>query len=121
MNLFQKEGIRVSVFIDPVIEQIEAAAEIQPDRIELYTEAYASGYASDKYKAIAPYIAAGKRAHELGLGVNAGHDLSLENLAFFAQNLPFLQEVSIGHALVSDALEYGMQNVITLYKRLLVD
>ncbi|MEJ5994660.1 pyridoxine 5'-phosphate synthase [Pedobacter sp. Du54] len=113
--LFKNEGIRVSIFVDPVIEMIEGALETGADRIELYTEAYASQYHQDKEKAIAPYITAAKRANQLGLGINAGHDLDLQNLQYFAKNIPNLLEVSIGHALICDALYLGLENTIQLY------
>ena len=113
--LFQNEGIRVSIFVDPVVEMIESAKATGTDRMELYTEAYASEYLKDKAKAIAPYIAAAKKANELNLGLNAGHDLDLNNLKYFAQNIPQLLEVSIGHALISDALYFGLENTIQLY------
>ena len=114
---FKEKGIRTSIFVDPNIEMIEGALETGADRIELYTESYADNYLKDKHKAIAPFIEATKRAVELGLGLNAGHDLSLENLKFFKDNLPGLQEVSIGHALISDALQFGMENTVQLYLR----
>jgi len=114
---FKEKGIRTSIFVDPNIEMIEGALETGADRIELYTESYAANYLIDKDKAIAPFIEATKRAVELGLGLNAGHDLSLENLKFFKDNLPGLQEVSIGHALISDALQFGMENTVQLYLR----
>lgn len=114
---FQKAGIRVSLFVDPVIAMIEAAAETGTDRIELYTEAYASEYPADPEKAIAPYQAAAFRAGELGLGLNAGHDLDLQNLRYFSQHIPGLDEVSIGHALICDALYLGFENSIQLYQR----
>ena len=110
------EGIRVSVFLDPVVEQVDAALACGADRIELYTEAFASGYDTDKETATAPYIAAANRANELGIGINAGHDLSLDNLNYFAANIPGLLEVSIGHALIADALYYGLSNVVQMYK-----
>jgi len=96
---------------------IEGALETGTDRIELYTKSYATNYLIDKHKAIAPFTEATKRAVELGLGLNAGHDLSLDNLKFFRDNLPGLQEVSIGHALISDALQFGMENTVQLYLR----
>jgi pyridoxine 5-phosphate synthase len=96
---------------------VEGAKATGTDRIELYTEAYASEYLKDKAKAIAPYIAAAKKANELNLGLNAGHDLDLNNLKYFAQNIPQLLEVSIGHALISDALYFGLENTIQLYLR----
>jgi pyridoxine 5-phosphate synthase len=114
---FRAAGIRVSLFVDPVIAMVEGAAATGTDRIELYTEAYAHGYPADKEKALAPYRKAAIRAGELGLGLNAGHDLDLKNLAYFAKNIPGLDEVSIGHALISDALYLGYENAIQLYKR----
>ena len=116
---FKQHGIRTSIFVDPKIEIIESAKLCGTDRIELYTEEYATQYIEDKQKAIAPYILAAKKASELGLGINAGHDLSLENLEFFANEIPNLAEVSIGHALISDALYLGLENAIQMYKRLL--
>jgi len=121
VNLFQKEGIRVSLFVDPVIEMVEAAKETGTDRIELYTENYAKEYQKgDHEKAIAPYKLAVQRAVELDLGINAGHDLDLQNLKYFSQNIPGLLEVSIGHALISDALYFGLENTVQLYKRQLI-
>lgn len=113
--VFKKAGIRVSIFVDPVVEMVEAAATTGTDRIELYTEAYAHQYLNNKDVAIAPYIKAAEIAHQLGLGINAGHDLDLNNLQFFAQNITSLDEVSIGHALVSDALYYGLENTVQMY------
>ncbi|MFZ7115285.1 MAG: pyridoxine 5'-phosphate synthase [Bacteroidota bacterium] len=110
-------GVRSSVFIDPDQEMMHHAKETGTSRVELYTESYASNYSIDKEKAIAPYIIAAKKAVELGLGINAGHDLSLENLNYFAQNIPQLLEVSIGHALISDALYFGLENTVQLYLR----
>ncbi len=116
--LFKNAGIRTSIFVDPVIEMIEAAADTGSDRIELYTESYAKEFAEGfKEKAIAPYIAAAKKANELGLGINAGHDLDLNNLKYFAENIPGLLEVSIGHALICDAIYLGLENTVQLYKR----
>jgi pyridoxine 5-phosphate synthase len=117
IKLFKDAGIRTSIFVDPVIEMINGAAETGTDRIELYTEAYASQFAENKQTAIAPYAAAAKRALELKLGINAGHDLDLDNLKYFSQNIPGLLEVSIGHALVCDALYLGYENTVQLYKR----
>ncbi|HXO73620.1 MAG TPA: pyridoxine 5'-phosphate synthase [Puia sp.] len=117
VKTFQKAGIRVSLFVDPVIAMIEGAAATGTDRVELYTEAYAHEYLTDREKAIAPYSAAAEHAIRLGLGLNAGHDLDLHNLQFFARNIPGLEEVSIGHALISDALYLGYENTIQLYKR----
>ena len=117
VGVFKKAGIRVSLFVDPVIAMVEGAAETGTDRIELYTEAYAHGFYADPAAAIAPYHQAALRAHELGLGLNAGHDLDLKNLRYFAKHIPHLDEVSIGHALISDALYLGYENTIQLYKR----
>jgi pyridoxine 5-phosphate synthase len=116
---FKQHGIRTSIFVDPDIKMVEGAKLCCADRIELYTEDYATYYAEDKEKAIAPYVEAAKKATELGLGINAGHDLSLENLEYFAKEIPNLAEVSIGHALISDALYLGLENAIQMYKRLL--
>ena len=114
---FKSAGIRVSIFVDPVPEMVAAAATTGTDRIELYTEAYATNYSKGKEQAIAPYIEAAKVAQQYGLGINAGHDLDLHNLKYFVENVPGLQEVSIGHALISDALYYGLENTIQLYLR----
>ena len=116
---FKEHGIRTSIFIDPKLEMIEGAKLCGTDRVELYTEDYAKGFSINKEKAIAPYILAANKASELGLEINAGHDLSLENLEFFAIEIPDLAEVSIGHALISDALYLGLENSIQMYKRLL--
>lgn len=113
--LFKSEGIRVSIFVDPVVEMVEGALVTGTDRIELYTEDYAKHYHTDREKAIAPYLAAANKANELGLGLNAGHDLDLYNLKYFSQHIPNLLEVSIGHALVCDALYYGLENTVQLY------
>ena len=112
---FKQEGIRVSIFIDPVPEMIRYAAETGCDRVELYTEAYAAGYAANREQAVAPYYEAACEAVRLGLGLNAGHDLSLENLRYFHQVIPGLLEVSIGHALISDALYLGLERTIQAY------
>lgn len=112
---FQSEGIRTSIFIDPVLDQIEGAAATGTDRIELYTEAYAADYKRNREIAIAPYVAVSERANELGLGINAGHDLNLDNLAYFAKRIPSLLEVSIGHALICESLYLGFENVIPMY------
>ena len=117
IRVFKSANIRVSIFVDPVIEMIEAAALTGTDRVELYTEAYAHKYLSNKEKAIEPYVAAAQKAKELGLGINAGHDLDLHNLKFFRQSIPFVDEVSIGHALICDALYLGFQNAVQMYKR----
>ena len=113
--VFKDKGIRVSIFVDPNTEMVEAAKTTGTDRIELYTEAYATQYHHDKEKAIAPYILAAKTADKLGIGINAGHDLDLHNLQYFAQNIPGLLEVSIGHALICDALYLGLENTIQRY------
>ena len=116
---YKEAGIRTSIFIDANIEMIEGAKFCGADRIELYTEDYATNYSSNKHLAIEPYVLAAQKASELGLGINAGHDLSLENLEFFAKEIPDLAEVSIGHALISDAIYLGLENTIQMYKRLL--
>jgi pyridoxine 5-phosphate synthase len=117
IKIFKDAGIRISIFVDPVVEMVEAAATTGADRIELYTEGYAQQFAANKDEAIAPYINAAEEASKLGLGINAGHDLDLNNLQYFAQNIPALDEVSIGHALISDALYYGLENTIQMYLR----
>lgn len=118
VSLFQNAGIRVSLFVDPVEEMIVGAKETGTDRIELYTESYAREFQKGhKEKGIAPYISAAKKAMELGLGINAGHDLDLNNLKYFSQNIPGLLEVSIGHALICDAIYLGLENSVQLYKR----
>lgn len=114
-------GVRTSVFVDPDTSMVEGAAEIGSDRIELYTEPYATGYQKDKKAAVANYVKASERAKELGLGLNAGHDLDLNNLKFLQQNIPHLDEVSIGHALICDALYYGLENTIQMYLRQIQD
>jgi len=120
ITTFQLAGIRVSIFVDPVAEMIEGAKATGTNRIELYTEGFATEYAKGyKEKAIAPYIAAAQKANELGLGINAGHDLDLNNLKYFAENIPGLLEVSIGHALICDAIYLGLENTVQLYKRCL--
>lgn len=117
---FKAAGIRTSIFVDPVIAMVEGAAAIGTDRIELYTENFAKEYAAgNKEEAILPYVKAAEKANELGLGINAGHDLDLQNLAYFAKNIPQLLEVSIGHALICDALYLGLENAVQLYKRCL--
>ena len=121
ISVFQKANIRVSIFVDPVIDMVIGAKETGTDRIELYTEGYAKKYATgNKQSAIQEYILAAKKANELNLGINAGHDLDLTNLKYFAQNIPELLEVSIGHALISDALYFGLENAVQLYKRQLL-
>jgi pyridoxine 5-phosphate synthase len=113
----KKSCCRISIFVDADPDMITYAAKTGTDRIELYTEAYAANYDNDKVHAVKPYIEAAKLASQLGLGINAGHDLNLDNLAFFNANIPDLAEVSIGHALISDALYYGLENTIQMYKR----
>lgn len=115
--VFQKAGIRVSLFVDPVVAMVSAAKACGTDRVELYTEAYARAYQQDRKAAIKDYTAAAAETARVGLGLNAGHDLDMHNLQYFAQSLPNLDEVSIGHALISDALYYGLQNTVQLYKR----
>jgi pyridoxine 5-phosphate synthase len=112
---FKAAGIRTSIFVDPLIEMVEGAKEVGTDRIELYTEAYAKNYQQSPEQAIKPYILAAEKAVELNLGINAGHDLSLENIQYFAQHIPQLLEVSIGHALICESLYLGFENVIPMY------
>ena len=120
--VFQKSGIRVSIFVDPVVEMVAGAKKTGTDRIELYTEHYAKLYAAGhREQAITDYVAAAKKARELGIGLNAGHDLDLHNLKYFKQNIPWLDEVSIGHALVCDAIYLGYENTVQMYKRQLLD
>ncbi len=117
-GVFKNAGIRVSVFVDPVVEMIEGAKAVGTDRVELYTESFAREYATgNKQLAIDPFIAAALKANELGLGINAGHDLDLQNLKYFSENIPGLLEVSIGHALICDAIYLGLENAVQLYKR----
>ena len=113
---FKASGIRVSVFVGTELQHIDFAAKAGADRVELYTEPYASEYSVNREAAVAPFVAAGERALSLGLGLNAGHDLSLENLAYLKQCLPGINEVSIGHALIADALYFGLEKAIQLYK-----
>ena len=121
ISIFKNAGIRVSIFVDPVEEMVAAAATTGTDRIELYTEGYARKFAEGKKEeAIAPYLIAAEKARELGLGLNAGHDLDRFNLPWFSQHIPWLDEVSIGHALICDALYLGLENTIQIYKRALV-
>lgn len=114
---FQKKGIRTSIFVDPVLEMIEGAKETGTNRIELYTEEFAHQYGLGNESAIIPYVKAAELANEIGLGVNAGHDLSLQNIEFFKNNIPGLLEVSIGHALISESLYLGVENVIRMYQQ----
>lgn len=117
--LFKSNGIRTSIFVDADKHMVEGAKATGTDRIELYTESYASGFNKNPELALAPFIEAAKTAQQLGLELNAGHDLSLQNLKYFAKNVPGLLEVSIGHALICDALYYGLENTVQLYKRCL--
>ena len=112
---FKRNGIRTSLFVDPTLEMIEGAAKIGADRIELYTESFAHQYGLGNKAGIEPYVSAAKLAHELHLGINAGHDLSLDNIQYFKQNIPNLLEVSIGHALICEALYLGLDNVVNMY------
>lgn len=114
---FKKAAIRVSVFVDPDEAMVEGAALCGADRVELYTEPYAAHYFENRQKAVIPFVKAAEKARELGLGLNAGHDLSLDNLRFLKQNIPWMDEVSIGHALISDALYLGLENTIQMYLR----
>ena len=121
ISVFKKAGIRVSIFVDPDIKMVEGAAETGTDRIELYTEGYAKQFGTgNRESGVKPYVEAAKRAKEFGLGLNAGHDLDLTNLKFLKGNIPWLDEVSIGHALVCDAIYLGFENTIQLYKRQLM-
>lgn len=117
VRIYQSEGIRVSIFVDALPDRVEAAAETGTDRVELYTESYAADFPRNPEKAIEKFIVAAEAARKVGLGLNAGHDLSLENLEYFHRNIPGLLEVSIGHALISDALYYGLENTIQMYLR----
>ncbi|WP_298508720.1 pyridoxine 5'-phosphate synthase [uncultured Kordia sp.] len=112
---FKNNGIRTSIFVDPVLEMIDGAKAVGTDRIELYTEEFAHQYSLGNTKAIQPYVDCAVRSNELGIGVNAGHDLSLDNIAFFAKEIPGLLEVSIGHALISESLYLGVENVVNMY------
>jgi pyridoxine 5-phosphate synthase len=111
------QGIRTSIFVDPVLQMIEGAKEVDTDRIELYTEEFATQYELGNLKGIEPYIKAAELANDLNLGVNAGHDLSLQNISFFKENIPGLLEVSIGHALISESIYLGLENVVNMYIR----
>lgn len=117
ITVFKNAGIRVSIFVDPDLEMVTAAKDTGSDRIELYTESYAKGFKANKEDAIAPFIEAAIKANELGLCINAGHDLDLDNLKYFSNNIPGLLEVSIGHALICDAIYLGLENTVQLYKR----
>lgn len=116
---FHEKGIRVSIFVDPDPVMVAGAKACGADRVELYTESYASGYKADREAAIAPFVAAAEEARRQGLGLNAGHDLSLENLAYYHERIPWTDEVSIGHALIADALYLGLENTVQLYQRAL--
>ena len=116
LERFKAAGIRTSVFMETREDWVRAAADLPCDRIELYTEAYATGYATDPASAVRPYIETAELANSLGLGINAGHDLNLDNLRYFAQHVPGLQEVSIGHALIADALYLGLENTVRMYQ-----
>jgi pyridoxine 5''-phosphate synthase len=120
VSTFKKEGIRTSLFIDTQPINIENAAITGTDRVELYTEPYATGFSRNAIEAVGPFIKAAELAKSAGLGINAGHDLNLENLAYFHKSIPWLLEVSIGHALISDALYLGLENSIQMYKRQLI-
>jgi pyridoxine 5-phosphate synthase len=121
ISVFKKAGIRVSIFVDPDVAMVAGAAETGTDRIELYTEGYATQFAKgERENAIAPYLQAALKAKELGMGINAGHDLDLQNLKYFSQQIPSLDEVSIGHALVCDAIYLGYENAVQMYKRQLM-
>ena len=117
IHLFKSKNIRTSIFVDPIDKYIIGASETGTNRIELYTENYAANYQKDKEKAIYPYLKAAKIANEQNLGINAGHDLNLHNLHYFSTEIPTLKEVSIGHALIADALDYGMENTVKMYLR----
>ena len=116
VDTFKEAGIRTSIFVDPDVAMVKAAAATGADRVELYTKPYADHYASNPAKAVAPYVEAAEAARKLGLGVNGGHDLSLENLEYFSRAIPFLSEVSIGHALICDALYLGLEETVKRYK-----
>ncbi len=116
VSRFHEKGIRVSIFVDADIEMVEYAAKTGADRVELYTEPYAARFRADRQSAIAPFVVAGECAKRLGLGLNAGHDLSLENLSFLRESMPYIDEVSIGHALICDALYMGLKETINQYK-----
>lgn len=120
IDTLRDAGIRSSIFVGTDVENIKYAAKAGADRVELYTKPYADRYPTNPEAAVVPFVEASKAAHKVGLGVNAGHDLNLENLQFFAQNLPYLNEVSIGHALICDALYYGLEETIKRYKACLV-
>ena len=114
---FREAGIRTSIFVDPDPAMVRGAKECGADRVELYTEPYASGYQADREAAVAPFVAAAEEARAIGLGLNAGHDLSLQNLSYFIRRIPWVDEVSIGHAIICDALYLGLRETIAMYKR----
>ena len=116
---FNNAGIRTSIFIDPNVKMVEGAKACLADRVELYTESYATNYIKDKKKALLPYVLAAEKSRELDIGINAGHDLCLHNLEYFVTKIPNILEVSIGHALISDSIYFGLENTIQMYKRLL--
>lgn len=115
ISRFKSQGIRTSIFVDADEKMVEGAADTGTDRIELYTESYAADFAAGNKEGVQPFIAAAKKAHELGLGINAGHDLSLDNIRYFKENIPHLLEVSIGHALICEAIYLGLENVVNMY------
>ena len=119
VDALREAGIRSSIFVETDVENIKLAAKTGADRVELYTKPYADGYAENREAAVQPYVEASRAAHKVGLGVNAGHDLNLENLRYFKENVPYLNEVSIGHALISDALYLGLSETIRRYKEAL--
>jgi pyridoxine 5-phosphate synthase len=121
VSTFKKEGIRTSLFVDTQQANIEHAALTGADRVELYTEPYADGFDKNAPEAVEPFVNAARIARDAGLGLNAGHDLNLDNLRYLHQNIPWIDEVSIGHALISDALYLGLENAIQMYKRQLAD
>ena len=116
MNVFHEAGVRVSIFVDTNPQNIIFAAKAGADRVELYTEPYAANYLTDREKAVAPFVLAAEKARAEGLGLNAGHDLNLENLHYLIERIPWIDEVSIGHALISDALYFGLEKTINMYK-----
>jgi pyridoxine 5-phosphate synthase len=120
INEFKRNGIRTSIFVDPDLKMVEGAVATGTDRIELYTESYAAEFAKGNKKIVEIFSQSAKLAHQLGLGINAGHDLNLDNIRFFKEKVPFLDEVSIGHALIVESIIYGMQNVIGMYRQKLI-
>ena len=120
IQALRQQGVRTSIFVDPDVRMIEGAAAVGTDRVELYTESYAREYQQDRGAAVAPFVAAAEKAQELGLALNAGHDLDLHNLQYLKERIPYLEEVSIGHALICDALYYGLENTIQMYLRKLL-